>query len=211
MDDLEPCPCGKTPTKLVIMGSAPCKWAHASGDCCGEWMIEFRSNYLAFDDATCIAHARAAWHDAPRANPALPQVDDARVRQPEKTLYQSTCKDSLNVVVGSGAIWLVQIAGQYDVRRTSHNEPGAVEYIPAAEYKALIGWLSADAPQVTDAMVAAAVMAYVQHGKNRNGDMFAAMRTALEVAMPGGDVQAITAHTKDTSGSGLVIKPGEGE
>ena len=46
MSDLKPCPCGQTPTELCLYDIAQgWKWVLASGNCCGEWHIEFRGNY----------------------------------------------------------------------------------------------------------------------------------------------------------------------
>lgn len=42
---LKPCPCGKAPHSLHIDGVNQ-KYSYACGSCCGEWHIEFRSNYL---------------------------------------------------------------------------------------------------------------------------------------------------------------------
>ena len=46
MISLKPCPCGVTPKELGITGAGQGdKWAHVSGNCCGHWEIEFRTNY----------------------------------------------------------------------------------------------------------------------------------------------------------------------
>lgn len=43
-DDLAPCPCGEIPEKLCIEGAGlGRKHAMASGYCCGDWSIEFRT------------------------------------------------------------------------------------------------------------------------------------------------------------------------
>lgn len=61
------CPCGKIPTAIGIYGDNQVqKWAFAVPDCCGEWMIEFRSNYLHPESAECKELAIRAWNDAPR-------------------------------------------------------------------------------------------------------------------------------------------------
>ena len=66
---LKPCPCGKTPADIgvydVFQGG---KWAFAVPDCCGEWNIEFRTNYKDIDSDECKQFAREAWNAAPRAN-----------------------------------------------------------------------------------------------------------------------------------------------
>jgi hypothetical protein len=37
-----------------------------SGYCCGDWHIEFRTNYAAHDSEEIMRLAREAWNDAPR-------------------------------------------------------------------------------------------------------------------------------------------------
>ena len=64
---LNPCPCGQTPTKLDIIGENQAKWSYVSGNCCGEWSIEFRANYMRMHDLKLIKLAVQAWNDAPRA------------------------------------------------------------------------------------------------------------------------------------------------
>ena len=65
---LAACPCGKVPDELAIMdGGQGSKWAFASGSCCGEWHIEFRTNYHALDSDACKKLAREAWNGTPRA------------------------------------------------------------------------------------------------------------------------------------------------
>ena len=65
---IKPCPCGKTPEKLYIHDTGQGgKWANANGDCCGEWEIEFRTDYLDYGSDECMALAIAAWNAAPRA------------------------------------------------------------------------------------------------------------------------------------------------
>jgi len=66
--ELAPCPCGKTPERLIVDGehAAP-KWASVSGFCCGEWSIEFRNQYKLTGSDESNALAAAAWNAAPRA------------------------------------------------------------------------------------------------------------------------------------------------
>ena len=46
LDDLAVCPCGQVPEKLCVQeGSQGYKWGLVNGYCCGEWNIEFRTNY----------------------------------------------------------------------------------------------------------------------------------------------------------------------
>lgn len=67
MSDLKPCPCGETPTSLFVTPTQTSKYANVSGDCCGEWMIEFRTHYHDTESAECMKLAEAAWYEAPRA------------------------------------------------------------------------------------------------------------------------------------------------
>lgn len=67
MDKLKPCPCGKPLTKLFIMDAGQGgKWANTGGDCCGDWIIEFRTDYLALDNPKCMELAIEAWNEAER-------------------------------------------------------------------------------------------------------------------------------------------------
>ena len=61
------CPCGVQPGKLYIQAGADCKWAWMSGDCCGDWSIEFRTQYAELDSAECMEQAVKYWNDALRA------------------------------------------------------------------------------------------------------------------------------------------------
>ena len=65
---LAACPCGKVPTAIVVMDSGQGeKWASAVPNCCGMWMIEFRTKYLDQETAEFIRLAEDAWNNAPRA------------------------------------------------------------------------------------------------------------------------------------------------
>jgi hypothetical protein len=68
MTTLKPCPCGKTPTSLSISDNGS-KWAYVSGNCCGEWSIEFRTQYNLIETDECMSLAIAAWNEADRSNP----------------------------------------------------------------------------------------------------------------------------------------------
>lgn len=73
--ELKPCPCGAVPTDLSIIDNGQGgKWASATGNCCGEWSIEFRTKFAALDSDKCKELARKAWNLAPRAQqqPAQP-------------------------------------------------------------------------------------------------------------------------------------------
>ena len=67
MTDPLPCPCGKTPTGLYVTETRSVKWAFVYGECCGDWHIEFRTNYTEGDEL--MKHATEAWNNAPRAKP----------------------------------------------------------------------------------------------------------------------------------------------
>lgn len=65
---LAACPCGKTPTDVDIYDACQGgKWANVVPNCCGDWMIEFRTSYHALDSAECKRLAILAWNHAPRA------------------------------------------------------------------------------------------------------------------------------------------------
>ncbi len=62
------CPCGKQPKELSLEDNGQGrKWATASGDCCSEWQIEFKTEYNDLDTAVCMDLAVKAWNDTPRA------------------------------------------------------------------------------------------------------------------------------------------------
>lgn len=64
---LKPCPCGKIPENLNVSheNSTP-KWASVTGDCCGEWEIEFRNDHNDVNSKECLDRAIEAWNNAPR-------------------------------------------------------------------------------------------------------------------------------------------------
>ena len=67
MTPLNPCPCGRVPTELGIVDAGQGgKYAWAVGNCCGEWHIEFRTNYEPLDSPECMTRAIEAWNAAPR-------------------------------------------------------------------------------------------------------------------------------------------------
>ena len=61
---LNPCPCGKTPTKLLIYNTDRVKWQLCAGDCCNDWWVEFRSDYA--EDQELYDLAYSAWNANPR-------------------------------------------------------------------------------------------------------------------------------------------------
>lgn len=67
---LKQCPCGKTPESLIIQacdGNRNPKWAMVGGDCCDEWLVEYRNQYVDIDSDEAMLKAVAAWNDAPRS------------------------------------------------------------------------------------------------------------------------------------------------
>lgn len=64
---LAACPCGRTPSRLQLTDNGQGgKWASATGDCCGEWGIEFRTMYNDLESTECYKLACDAWNSAPR-------------------------------------------------------------------------------------------------------------------------------------------------
>ena len=67
MQNLKPCPCGKTPDSLHIADNGS-KWAYVSGNCCNGWHIEFRTQYHRIESDECAALAVEAWNLAERSS-----------------------------------------------------------------------------------------------------------------------------------------------
>ena len=68
VSNLKPCPCGKIPVVLCITDAGQGrKWANASCNYCGEWTIEFRTEYNDLDSPECLDFAVSAWNNAPRS------------------------------------------------------------------------------------------------------------------------------------------------
>jgi hypothetical protein len=73
-EELKPCPCGRPTDALIITDAGQGgKYAMVAGNCCGEWMIEFRANYLNINSPECMALALAAWNDSPRSTCHTPE------------------------------------------------------------------------------------------------------------------------------------------
>ncbi len=67
MKPLKPCPCGIVPKELWLSENGQgSKYATACGDCCGEWNIEFKTQYKRLDTQECISFAVKAWNESPR-------------------------------------------------------------------------------------------------------------------------------------------------
>lgn len=66
MEKLKPCPCGETPINLCLeFGNTP-KYALVSGDCCGLWLVEFKTKYYELNNNKCMELAIKAWNKTPR-------------------------------------------------------------------------------------------------------------------------------------------------
>ena len=68
VDQLRPCPCGKTPERLIVHAEHSCpKWAWVTGSCCDGWGLEFRNDYAWQDSPEQIQKATEAWNTMERA------------------------------------------------------------------------------------------------------------------------------------------------
>jgi len=67
-EQLKKCPCGETPTALNIepQESTAGKRGYVSGNCCDEWLVEFRLGYNKPDSKEAKELAIKAWNSAPR-------------------------------------------------------------------------------------------------------------------------------------------------
>ena len=63
---LNPCPCGETPTALIVECEDRAKWGRVAGNCCNDWIVEFRNGYAAEGSAESMERAAEAWNSAPR-------------------------------------------------------------------------------------------------------------------------------------------------
>lgn len=126
---LLPCPCGSTPTKLHISGEhhGP-KWAHCTGDCCGEWSIEYRNNYTPLDTPETMELAVAAWNEATRAK-ALADGRTACVR----VMTEDECRAEFEV-------WAKLRPLYRDCLSTSQEHPG--HYADLGVEMAWMVWLA---------------------------------------------------------------------
>ena len=68
MVKLKSCPCGETPKSLLLVDNGV-KWAYATGNCCNEWHVEFRTGYNKLESDECMALAVEAWNLATRKPP----------------------------------------------------------------------------------------------------------------------------------------------
>ena len=101
MSELKPCPCGKIPETLAIETAYDRdKWGYVCGDCCGQWEIEFKTNYLSHGDPDLQKIAANAWNSAPRAQPEVSKIQLAML-----DAMQSAVED----VTGMGDSVLLQM------------------------------------------------------------------------------------------------------
>lgn len=69
-EPLKPCPCGKTPERLCFAEGQSSKYGYVSGNCCGDWSIEFRTGYNQIEARNGPELERlmaAAWNSAVRS------------------------------------------------------------------------------------------------------------------------------------------------
>jgi hypothetical protein len=66
-EQLKPCPCGKTPSKLLIGDGNTYRWRIISGDCCGEWMIESSRIEYPITDESIVKQCTNDWNNANRS------------------------------------------------------------------------------------------------------------------------------------------------
>lgn len=134
---LKPCPCGATPTALILSGESDWpRWGTAAGDCCGDWEVEFRNkgHYLSSDLSK--AAAAEVWNKAKRVTAIPPEALDL-IRflcetwvEIDEWAYKNASPDALSsypVIQGtSNQIKLRRIAGQPFDRRSI---PAAVKWM----------------------------------------------------------------------------------
>ena len=90
---MKPCPCGKTPEKILVEGEDRSKWARCYGDCCGEWMIEYRNSYEHIPSDESQQLAEQAWNDAVRPAPPEPMRDEQPKIEARLTLTGTEISD----------------------------------------------------------------------------------------------------------------------
>jgi len=67
LDKIVRCPCGNIPKNITITEGSCSKWALASGDCCGEWFVEFRTSYEEITSTKCMEYAVESWNKTKRS------------------------------------------------------------------------------------------------------------------------------------------------
>jgi len=97
-DELKPCPCGKIPKELgVYDANQGAKWAWVNADCCGEWAIEFRTQYKPFDSPECMQLAKDAWNAASRPTPQVSEGLDEFIELLIKDSFYVDDDDSAHI------------------------------------------------------------------------------------------------------------------
>lgn len=67
MTKFKRCPCGQIPLSLGLnFDHDKPKWGRVVGNCCGEWEIEYRNQYLSHDSPEAMEKAIEAWNGAKR-------------------------------------------------------------------------------------------------------------------------------------------------
>ncbi len=61
-EQLQICSCGKIPNSLIIAEGVSYNWALVMGDCCNEWLVEFRTEGHDLDSAKCMLLAVDEWN-----------------------------------------------------------------------------------------------------------------------------------------------------
>lgn len=59
------CPCGETPAELFVRLPKGSKQGIVAGNCCGDWLLEFKAGYPK-DDADLLERGKMAWNNQPR-------------------------------------------------------------------------------------------------------------------------------------------------
>jgi hypothetical protein len=59
------CPCGQHPEDLMINLPQGAKYGQVAGNCCGDWILEFKAGYPKSNEHL-VQIASQAWEDAPR-------------------------------------------------------------------------------------------------------------------------------------------------
>jgi hypothetical protein len=62
------CACGQVPAELAINLPTNSKYGHVAGNCCGDWILEFKAGYPKSNEHL-VKIATDAWNAAPRWAP----------------------------------------------------------------------------------------------------------------------------------------------
>lgn len=65
IEKIKPCPCGKTPERILCLPGSTSTYGFAVGDCCTEWHVEFHTQHKP-ESGERDALALKAWNGAPR-------------------------------------------------------------------------------------------------------------------------------------------------